>query len=453
MKTKKKAGRRLKRDWRRKIDVTDVDTYLDNKRLEERIGVSFTEKKNEELFHIDVSGKKKNILKPPKKSLDAPLKCLSSLQSTSAIVPLAKRSVKKNKKNKNKSDEKFDKNIKPLKKTIIKKKDAQKLNKILKSKVKMLQLKENSTNNDVFNKDLWSGYREPGQHKEKLINNVIKWLPSEVLNHNAKILPKLSDKKMVHPSQRLCKVDDMKCPHPGLSYNPTIEDHVSLLATIAEKETELIKHEAHVNRVTQSLFKQVSKEKHEQIITEELTEGLPGFSNDTVDVANEDTSEFKAINPPTTRDNQKSIKKRKIQRRLRNEERQRINAKVEKKKISDLYRLRYINQELDELENSTTKKKLKRLQKRQISNISTRRLGTNKFTESHDTFTLPKDLKGTLRETEPQGNIFKDCFESLQKRNILSVGKKQLKLNKKKIQSFMHPAFKITPDMLAEYNV
>lgn len=107
---------------------------------------------------------------------------------------------------------------------------------------------------------------EPGQKKEKLINNVIKWLPHEVLNHNAKILPKLSNKKMFHPSQRTCEADDMKCPHPGLSYNPTIEDHVSLLSNIAEKETALIKHEAHINRVTQSLFKQVSKDKHEVIL-------------------------------------------------------------------------------------------------------------------------------------------------------------------------------------------
>lgn len=38
MKTKKKTGRRLKKDWRRKIDVTDVDEFLDEKRLEERIG-------------------------------------------------------------------------------------------------------------------------------------------------------------------------------------------------------------------------------------------------------------------------------------------------------------------------------------------------------------------------------------------------------------------------------
>lgn len=66
------------------------------------------------------------------------------------------RSVKKNKKNKNKDDN-FDDNIKPLKKSIIKKKDAKELNKILKSKVKMLQLKE--TKDDIFNKDLWSSYR------------------------------------------------------------------------------------------------------------------------------------------------------------------------------------------------------------------------------------------------------------------------------------------------------
>lgn len=451
MKTKKKTGRRLKRDWRRKIDVTDVDTYLDSKRTEERVGDPFSKKKDEELFHIDTSGKKQKTIKPRNKPLNTPLKCLSSLQSASAIPPLAKKSVKKNKKKKNKDDG-FDDNIKPLKKTIMKKKSAKELNKILKSKVKMLELKENSTK-DVFNKDLWSSYRDPGQRKDKLINHVIKWIPNEVLNHNAKVLPKLSEKKMSRPCQSTCNADDMKCPHPGLSYNPTIEDHISLLNNVAEKETDLIKHEAHMNRVTQKLFQQVSKDKHEQMIIEELTEGLPGFTNDVVEESNEDTSEYKAINPPTTRDNQKAIKKRKIQRRLRNEERQRMNAKIEKKKISDLYRLRYINEELNEMESLTTRKKMKRLQKRQMSNSSTRRLGTNKFTQSVDVFALPKDLKATLRETEPQGNIFKDCFESLQKRNILSVGKKQLKINKKKVQAFMDPAFKVTPNMLAEYNV
>lgn len=74
------------------------------------------------------------------------------------------------------------------------------------------------------------------------------------------------------------------------------------------------------------------------MIIEELTEGLPGFTNDSVEELDEDTSEFKAINPPTKRDNKKTIKKRKTEKRLRMEERQRMNAKIEKKKISDLYR-------------------------------------------------------------------------------------------------------------------
>lgn len=71
---------------------------------------------------------------------------------------------------------------------------------------------------------------------------------------------------MSRPCQSTCNADDMKCPHPGLSYNPTIEDHISLLNNVAEKETDLIKHEAHMNRVTQKLFQQVSKDKHDVIL-------------------------------------------------------------------------------------------------------------------------------------------------------------------------------------------
>ncbi|XP_050540773.1 ribosome biogenesis protein NOP53 isoform X2 [Daktulosphaira vitifoliae] len=447
MKSKKKGGRRLKRDWRRKIDVADVDTYLDEERLKERIG-STKDQKDEDLFHVDTSGKNIKKEKTKKKTLDTPLKCLSSLHSSSAIPPLAKRSTKKIKKSL-KIDHEFDKNIKPLKKTITKKKKLKEINKILKSKVKLLT---DNPVNDIFKKDLWSNYRDPGQRKDKLTKNVLSWLPNEVLKHNAKVIPSLISKTMSHPNQS--NVDDIKMPHPGLSYNPAIEDHVSLLENIAVKETEFIKHEAHIKRCTQKLFKQVSQDTHEKMIIEEMTEGLPGFQNDTITVDTvEDNSEYKAINPPTTRDNQKTQKKRKIQRRLRNEEAIRMKAKIEKKKISDLYKLRFINQELDELEHNECKKKIKRLKKRQLHNMGTRRLGTNKFVEKSEVFALPNEIKGTLRETAPEGNIFKDCFESLQVRNILPVGKKQLKINKKKVQAFMDPAFKVTPDMLAQFKL
>lgn len=68
------------------------------------------------------------------------------------------RSVKKNKQF-NKKDDRFDDNIKPFRKTIIKKKDAKELNKIIKSKIKKLELNEKPIHDDIFNKDLWTGYR------------------------------------------------------------------------------------------------------------------------------------------------------------------------------------------------------------------------------------------------------------------------------------------------------
>lgn len=107
-------------------------------------------------------------------------------------------------------------------------------------------------------------FLDPGQKKDKLTKNVISWLPNEVLKHNSKVIPSLSSKKMFHPSQS--NVDDIKVPHPGLSYNPAIEDHVSLLENIAIKETEFIKQEAHIQRCTQKLFKQVSQDTHEVIL-------------------------------------------------------------------------------------------------------------------------------------------------------------------------------------------
>lgn len=56
-----------------------------------------------------------------------------------------------------KIDHEFDKNIKPLKKAITKKKKVKEINKMLKSKVKLLT--DTPAKDDIFKKDLWSNYR------------------------------------------------------------------------------------------------------------------------------------------------------------------------------------------------------------------------------------------------------------------------------------------------------
>lgn len=47
-------------------------------------------------------------------------------------------------------------------------------------------------------------------------------------------------------------------PHPGMSYNPSFEDHQDLLKIVAEKEVKLIKEEEHLIRCTKNMFQKVT---------------------------------------------------------------------------------------------------------------------------------------------------------------------------------------------------
>lgn len=52
-------------------------------------------------------------------------------------------------------------------------------------------------------------------------------------------------------------------PHPGMSYNPSYEDHQDLLKIVAEKELKLIKEEKHLTRSTSGMFQKVTEGKRD----------------------------------------------------------------------------------------------------------------------------------------------------------------------------------------------
>lgn len=71
---------------------------------------------------------------------------------------------------------------------------------------------------------------------------------------------------------------------------------------------------------------------------EEMSEGLPIAENAPKDAEEEDESdgEYEAINPPVTREKKKTIKQRKTQLRLKQEEQKRREVKEQKKKAQDI---------------------------------------------------------------------------------------------------------------------
>lgn len=60
------------------------------------------------------------------------------------------------------------------------------------------------------------------------------------------------------PDKQPPAIPSIEPPHPGLSYNPSLEDHQNLLREAVKKEQEIIREEKHLERVTKDMLKKVS---------------------------------------------------------------------------------------------------------------------------------------------------------------------------------------------------
>lgn len=64
-------------------------------------------------------------------------------------------------------------------------------------------------------------------------------------------------------SSRPNLIPGVKAPHPGMSYNPSLEDHQDLLQKVVAKEEAEKKQEEHLDRVTSAMFNRMSKQETE----------------------------------------------------------------------------------------------------------------------------------------------------------------------------------------------
>lgn len=93
-----------------------------------------------------------------------------------------------------------------------------------------------------------------------LIENILpidsnEWITDTTKRHSLKGMGKLCKRVSKLPSKERTALPPIVPPHPGTSYNPSYADHQSLLNEVIKKESELIKEEAHLNRVTKHMLK------------------------------------------------------------------------------------------------------------------------------------------------------------------------------------------------------
>jgi nucleolar protein 53 len=62
---------------------------------------------------------------------------------------------------------------------------------------------------------------------------------------------------------------------------------------------------------------------------------------------------------------------------------------------------------------------------REVRSLETKQMSRHKFKEPDRDFNLASELKGNIRNLKTEGDLLKDRFKSLQKRNVIETRVKQ----------------------------
>ena len=418
-KKKRKVSKKTKRSWRKHVDTKDVDSFLECTRLEERLGVPFAERSDKDLFVVDSNPDTATTDEyKTKQERRAALKnsvprCWASLNSYTAVPdPIAKRNrVKTPEERKN-----------PITKRLQSERiHAGKLNltERLAAKNKKLAAEKRSSRHKrgEFNSDAW-------QETPVLVELDKDWLTSDTVRHNLAVQGIRKRKIVTSLRKKPSALPAVNVPHPGTSYNPSYEDHQSLLREVADEELKLMKQEAHLNRVTTKMFRKVSAEQRDKDALRENSEGLslkPEKEQLEKALENGEVEDnvVKSVNPPV-----KNTKKTLVQRRKQKE--QRIlklkvkHAKVEKKKVSDIYKLKALKNHLKMKEEKVEKLREVRQKVKERKALEPNTLSKNKFEPLEQVFQLGEELPGNLRNADQAGSLLKDRFKSLQQRSLVA---------------------------------
>lgn len=463
-KIRKNASKKNKKSWRKNIDMTDVDNFLEEQRLEERTGGILAEKKDQDIFTLDSKGKEvteDTISAKKKKKQVKPLKCFALLEGLpGAPDPKTHRNRTRT------TEERMNPVVKRKLKTLI---EAGVVSKKMKSALanraeylkqrEETQAERRTRRRTKFDFDLWDEDSPNAAQNEKKTGEDQaddSWISDEARTHTkiwtTKHVPKASKSRNFDTGTLLPPVE---VPHPGQSYNPALSDHQDVLwkATMVElaKEKERLK----VERQTTEMFPTKDKAPTEKSILLEMSEGIPELGgkvdndeeeekstpqneveNSTEVTAEDGDSEDKSSTgvKPKTRKQRRDMKIRAYQ------ERQLKLAKKKKLKEDEVFRLKSMKKELH-AQTEQTKRRQARKEERRVEKMKNPiALSKYKYEAPEIEIKLSEELTGNLRNLKPEGSLLEDRYKSMQRRNIVEtrVVHKAAKANTKKVEKRSH---------------
>lgn len=211
----------------------------------------------------------------------------------------------------------------------------------------------------------------------------------------------------------------VQTPHPGVSYNPTFDDHQELVDQIVAKEETIIKKKERMDRVLTQKLGKMTRDQIEKVKEQEMVQGFPiDKSKENIQDEEPSDDEYKSVNAPV-RNKKKDRKTRRKQKEARERELLEKQKKREVKKIKDINNMPELTKKIKDQEKIVEIKGKNRAELEKAKKTQAGRIGKVKYREPEIDVNQLEDIAGNLRNLKPEGNLLLDRFKSLQKRNIL----------------------------------
>ncbi|XP_077049137.1 ribosome biogenesis protein NOP53 isoform X1 [Agelaius phoeniceus] len=200
----------------------------------------------------------------------------------------------------------------------------------------------------------------------------------------------------------------------GGSYNPPFQEHQDLLRKALEVELRRRREEEKVER----RLKVTEEPPSQEAVLREQLQGLLEEEEEDEEGQQEEDEERER---PHRREQpgRKTEKQRRKEKEQREKAGARARARAALQRRQGLFQLRSLRRLLRLRDLELRRRRLLREQRRKLRETAPKRLGRLRYEEPELEVQLSEEIPESLRSLRPQGNLLRDRFRSLQRRNVL----------------------------------
>ncbi|GMK58751.1 hypothetical protein CspeluHIS016_0601930 [Cutaneotrichosporon spelunceum] len=418
----KQTSRKGKKAWRKNVDITAEEAALEAARAEERLtGGKVETRSNDALFTIDTEGDVAMTQQVRRKREKKPLRSLAVLHERSAVPSLTSRAKPAAAPKKVSSAEK-----KRLRRTALKAEA---------NGTAALSMKATDT---ASLHDPWVAEKVAGLPGGWGDEGVVKIKPKapETLTRQREL------RRTVDATQL-----DAELPRAGVSYNPSAPAHAALLEEAIAEEMGILAAEERVDAEVAARGGVVEAMRGVDDFGEDMVGGMRIGRGDAEDEDEDESSEEEEEGSKPKQTKRKTQAQRNKAARakaaLLAEREEAVRRRMERHVGAARAMSKSVARKQRETEEKAMQRRAAATARERLGFAGGEKIGKHRVQKSAVAVQLGEDLAESLRQVKPEGNLFKDRFQSLQRRALIEPRVPQLpKRRKIKVKEYEKFAWK-----------